>query len=56
VVGTERDLQCEIVRENVLSPEELDRWRQRIAGLPPAAWQPEQDSKPTQLMESGAGR
>jgi len=35
VPGTDRQVETEIVRENSLSKEHLDGWRQFICGLPP---------------------
>ena len=37
VSGTEKFVQHEIVRDNRLSPEVLDQWRKRIAGMDPPA-------------------
>lgn len=36
ILGMDRGLQHSLVRENSISPEQLDAWRQHIAKLPPA--------------------
>jgi len=53
VAGTKRDLHYEILRENSLSPQQLDEWRQHISGLPPVQLQSSEDSQATQFMELG---
>ena len=37
VEGTDKTLQHEIARENSLTPEQLDAWRQYVTGIPPGA-------------------
>ncbi len=51
VVGTSTYLQHEITRENTLTNEQLDEWRERVSGLAPAKEESPDDSKSTELMQ-----
>ena len=53
VAGTDHDLRYKILRENTLSKEQLNEWRQHISGLPPVEPQSSEDSQSTQFMETG---
>jgi molecular chaperone DnaK len=51
VAGTGRDLRHEIARENALTWDQLNQWRQRISGLPPAEDDASDGSRSTELMQ-----
>jgi molecular chaperone DnaK len=53
VAGTDRDLRYEIMRENTLSEDQLNQWRQYVSGLPAPDRDTSEESKSTQLMKSG---
>ncbi len=53
IAGLDRNLRYEIVRENMLSEEQRNEWRQHICGLPPVEPKSSEDSNSTQFMESG---
>ena len=51
VVGTGTNLRHEITRENTLTNKQLDTWRERVSGLPPAKEESSDASKSTELMQ-----
>jgi molecular chaperone DnaK len=53
IAGLERKLRYNIVRENSMSAEQRNQWRQLISGLPPVQPASSEDSQSTLFLESG---
>lgn len=54
VAGIKGDVHHEITRENTMSREEIDQWRERVCGLPPVTDNETDGSKSTELLPSSA--
>ena len=54
IPGTKTNLRYDIQRENSLTPEQLNQWRERVTGLPAVIRESSSESQTTRLVDGGS--